>query len=299
MDKARPFEYVYRLPATTIEELRYAECVYDRQVLLNETWQSYALRKGRINEVDDEHVKWITRTWDEEEKARVDQRSLLDMSNAQGEKQIFAREENLMLKRKKSAATVAHIMAHQEHLLSDRIVCRHNLYVDFDLLQENKFIGEQNIIFIEEEFLRLFQEKGLDGFCDALFLISECHRIFCLMKLNSRLRREEEERRRIREEQERAIEEERKREELRQKELEEAERARQEALEQAKMLERKKREEERRAKARSERERLKSHHGVHEIGLSEDKSQTLALVDEVLPVTENSPSVLEKLVLNN
>ncbi|EKF39656.1 hypothetical protein MOQ_000105 [Trypanosoma cruzi marinkellei] len=299
MDKARPFEYVYRLPATTIEELKYAECVYDRQVLLNETWQSYALRKGRIDEVDDEHVKWITRTWDDEEKARVDQRRFLDMSNAQGERQIFAREENLMSKRKKSAAAVAHIMAHQESLLTDRIACRHHLYVDFDLLQENKFIGEQNIIFLEEEFLRFFQERGLDGICDVLFLISECHRIFCLMKLNNRLRREEEERRRIKEEQERAIEEERRREELRQKELEEAERARQEGLEQAKMLERKKREEERRAKARSERERLKSHHGVYENGLSENKSQTLAFVDEALPVNENVSSVLEKRDVNN
>ncbi|RNE96988.1 uncharacterized protein Tco025E_09579 [Trypanosoma conorhini] len=296
MDKARPFEYVYRLPTTTIEELNYAEAVYDRQVLLNETWQSYALRKGRHGEVEDEHVKWITRTWEDEEQARVEQRRFLDQANAEGEEQIAAREAMLRSKQEKSAAAVAHMMAFQEKLISDRAVCRHNLYVDFDLLQSKKFIGEQNILALEEECLRLFQEAGLEGLSEGLFLHGDCHRIFCLMKLNDRLRKEEEERQRIAEERERAIEEERRREEERQKALEEAERLRRESQEQAKMLERKRREEERRAKARSERERIKHGHSIQEASLSENKPQILTAVEEVLPsvVEELNVPVLEQ-----
>ncbi|RNF01117.1 hypothetical protein TraAM80_07218 [Trypanosoma rangeli] len=295
MDKARPFEYVYRLPVTTVEELNYAEAVYDRQVLLNETWESYALRKNRPGEVEDEHVKWITRTWEDEEQARVKQQCFLDRANAQGEEQIAAREERLRLKQEKSAATVAHMMAFQEKLHADRVASRHNLYADFDLLQKKKFIGEQNVVAVEEECLRLSQEAGLVGLSESLFLHGDCHRIFCLMKLKDRLQKEEEERRRIEEERERAIEEERRREEQHQKELEEAERLRKESLEQAKMVERKRREEERRAKARSERERMKHYHTHQDVAMSEDKPQTLTAVEEVLPTAEMTSLVVEKI----
>ncbi|KEG11327.1 hypothetical protein DQ04_02741120 [Trypanosoma grayi] len=298
MDKARSFEYVYRLPATTIEEVNYGEAVYDRQVLLNETWASYALRKGRLDEIEVEHVKWITRTWDEEEQARSKQHHVLSNAAAGGERQIAARNEKLRQKQDNSTRVVAHIMDFQQQVLADKVPSRHNLHVDFDVLQQRKFLGEQNIVSAAEQMLRFFIGEGENGLCIGLCFIGECHRILFSMRLRDRLQKEEEERQRIAEEHRRAIEEERLRKEIQQKEEEEAERRRKEAMEEAKILERKRREEERRARARSERKRLTHHHNSIELIAYEESpplpakaNDTPPTMEEVLPVVEPDTAV--------
>ncbi|CCD15265.1 unnamed protein product, partial [Trypanosoma congolense IL3000] len=223
MDRARPFEYVYRLTANTLEELSYQEAVYDHQVLLNETWQSYVQRKGRLDELQDEHVKSVTRTWEEEEKARVEQRRFLNNAEAEGEKQIAVREEMLNQKRQLSEQNIAQLMAFEKQLLSGRIPCRHNLFVDFDDFQQLKFNLEQNVQMMAEHFLRTLSYEGEEALWTGLLIIGDCDRICCTMRLKDRLLREEEECRRLEEEKQRAIEERRYEEERRQKEMEEAE----------------------------------------------------------------------------
>ncbi|ORC88883.1 uncharacterized protein TM35_000153140 [Trypanosoma theileri] len=295
MDKARPFEYVYRLPSSTLEELTYREAVYDRQVLLNETWESYALRKGRLKELEDEHVKWITRTWDDEEIARDEQRSVLEKADYEWKLESAAKEREMGRKKERSLKTVEKLMAFEERSFADRIPCRHNLYVDFDLFQQQKFIGEQNIISMAENMLRVFIEEAEDGICFGIALIGECNRIMYLTRLQDRLLKEEEERQRIAEEQRRLLEEEKRKEELRQKELEEAERLRKEAMEQAKILERKKRDEERRAKARSEREKIRQRQSVVDFIVATEESPpkltasdvVATTIEPTLPVSEN------------
>ncbi|KAH9597297.1 hypothetical protein LSM04_008454 [Trypanosoma melophagium] len=295
MDKARPFEFVYRLPSSTVEELSYKEAVYDRQVLLNETWQSYALRKGRSEELEEEHIKWITRTWDDEEIAREKQRSALEETEHQWKLECAEKERELKSRQERSLRTIEKLMAFEERSFANRIPCHHNLYVDFDIFQRQKFIGEQNIVFLEENMLRIFIEEAEDGIYFGLGLIGECNKIMYLMRLRDRLLKEEEERQRIAEEERRRLEEEKRKEELRQKELEEAERRRKEAMEQAKILERKRRDEERRAKARSEREKIRQHQSVVEVIVATEESSPKPIVsndmtefiEHTLPVPED------------
>ncbi|AAZ13358.1 uncharacterized protein TEOVI_000673400 [Trypanosoma equiperdum] len=301
MDKARPFEYVYRLTANTIEELSYGEAVYDRQVLLNESWRSYATRKGRLDELERERVKWITRTWEEEEEVRVRQREVLDRAEAEGEKEIARREEKLRQRKQQSNKMVEHLMAHEERLHSSRIPCRHNLFVDFDDFQQLKFNLERNVVSTAENFLRVISCIGEEGLFEGLLIMGEYDNLYHSMRLADRLRREEEERRRLEEERLRAIEEQKRLEEMRQRELEEAERLRKEAMDQAKLIERKRREEERRARARATREKSKqraSHENqAQEVSLEQTATITDAprlaensLIDEVKPVGECSDS---------
>ncbi|KAG8339884.1 hypothetical protein ERJ75_000422500 [Trypanosoma vivax] len=253
MDRARSFEYVYRLPANTLEELQTGEVVYDRQVLLNENWESYALRSGRPSEVNDSRAKWITRTWEDEEVVRVEQRLLLEEAAVRGEIEIAEKEATRTRRQERSSDVIAYLMACQEKLNANRIPRRHNLFVNYFELQQKMFGVEHKVISVAENYFRTFYIEGESGVYAGLQIILECERIFSQMKVEDRLRKEEEEKRRIEEERLRAIEEEKLREEMRQKELIEAERLRKEAIEQAKILERKRREEERRARVRSGR----------------------------------------------
>eukprot|EP00796_Vickermania_ingenoplastis_P003902 gene3902-2771_t len=82
MDKARYFEYVYRLPEANRDQLGYKEDVYDKQILLNEEWSAFAVRRGRgAAAAAEEHVKWITETWEECEQRKKSQREFLEDSN--------------------------------------------------------------------------------------------------------------------------------------------------------------------------------------------------------------------------
>ena len=47
MDRARSFAFVKQVPRRTVQEVNYHDAVYDRQVLLNESWETFCYRTGR------------------------------------------------------------------------------------------------------------------------------------------------------------------------------------------------------------------------------------------------------------
>lgn len=292
MDKARYFEFVYRLPETNRSQLGHKEDVYDKQILLNEEWSAFATRKGRGEAVAaEEHVKWITETWEECEKRKKSQREFLEESDrvsAAHQKIVNLRKNQ---RKEKSDATIAHLMCYQEEIDKTRTACRHNLYIDFKALQQERFRRERELLEFEEYFLRTKIEQWEDG--NTFLLGCAMHWNYEIHDLLRREReaREEAERLRIEEEKRRAEEERIRLEEQRKREEEEAERRRREQAEIDKRLERKRREEMRRAKLRADRQKPQS--GQEEEADEGHEAKDVAPEPEAAPVVPEPSQEME------
>ncbi|KAJ9462729.1 hypothetical protein DIPPA_10707 [Diplonema papillatum] len=80
MQRALTFAYVKQLPRTTADEVGDQEAVYDRQVLLNESWESYCERQGTPERASEggQRDKWVTETWPEWEERKRRQPETID-----------------------------------------------------------------------------------------------------------------------------------------------------------------------------------------------------------------------------
>lgn len=256
MDKARYFEYVYRLAESNRNQLSFKEDVFDKQILLNEEWSEFALRRGRGEAVAaEEHVKWITETWEECEERKHSQRLFLDESDRASEVQRRLSDDQKKKRKEKSNSVIGHLMRYQNEVDKSRTPCRHNLYVDFQALQQDRFRLEREMVEFEEYFIRTKIEEWEN--CQTFLLGCAMQWSYAIHDLAIREReaREEAERQRIEDEKKRAEEERIRLEEQRKRDEEEAERQRREQAEIDKRLERKRREEMRRAKSRAERQK--------------------------------------------
>eukprot|EP00796_Vickermania_ingenoplastis_P000059 gene59-37_t len=217
MDKARYFEYVYRLPEANRDQLGGLRslCDEEEEQLLQQKSMSSGLRRlGRS-------------------ASRESRREFLEDSNQKSEAQQRISNAVKLKRKEKSNSVVAHLMNYQDEIDKTRTPCRHNLYVDFQALQQERFRRAREIVELEEYFLRTKIELWED--CQT-FLLD------CAMRWSCEIHDFAAQKRRIR------LEEQRKREE-------EAEKQRREQAEIDKRLERKKREEMRRAKQKAERQR--------------------------------------------
>lgn len=256
MDRARYFEYVYRLPEDNRNQLKYKEDVYDKQMLLNEEWRGYATRCGKSPElVAEERAKWVTETWDEYEERKVFQKFFLEENAKASEVQQRVSEKRMALEREKSRLVIERLMQFQGQIDKTRMPSTHNLYVDFRAAQQNRFRAEREFVESHENILRIkLNEMEITLF---LFMKDCAERSDAIHNLRFKEREaaEEKERQRMADEVKRAAEELIKQEEQRKREEEEAEKQRREQAETEKRLERKKREEMRRAKSRADRQR--------------------------------------------
>lgn len=294
MDKARYFEFVYRLPERNREELSFKEAVYDKQIELNEDWGEFAARKGRGEAVaSEEHVKWITETWEEFEERKRSQKKFLKKNNIASDEQQRISEARRQQKEIKSNGILEHVMKYQRDISSLRTPCRHNLFVDFQSLQQDRFHRERNVIETEEYFLRSQIEEWES--CQSFIFSISLQWSFEIHDFARREREalEEAERQRLEEERKRAEEERIRIEEQRKRDEEEAERQRREQAEIDKRLERKKREEMRRAKSRAQRQSQSE--GPRQDSISEAAPETK--ISEPLGVieAEQSPTEVEKI----
>lgn len=292
MDKARSFEYVRRLPESNRDQLSFKEKVSDKQILLNEEWASFAWRCGRDSAIAmEEHTKWITETWEEwEVRKKLQKMRLEDNENACTAQQRLSEKEKRR-KEENSTLIIQRLMDFQSQIDNSRTKCRHCLFVDFHVYQDEKFRIERELLELEELFFRSFVEES--EYC--CFFMLDCakrwsHSINSLA-YQEREAAEESERQRILKE-EKELEEERLRlEQQRKLESEEADRQRREQAELEKRLERKRREEMRRAKSRADRlaqqqEVESSHEPVEEKNLKanvEEKNEVVSPEIEDLP----------------
>lgn len=256
MDKARYFEFVYRLPEKNRIQLKYKEDVYDRQVLLNEEWADFAARCSRSREeVAEEHVKWITETWEDYMKRKVLQRTFLLENDEASEVQWRISEKRKEREVEKSSAVIDHLMRYQDEIDKTRIRSTHNLYVDFYGAQQIRFKAEREFVESHENLLR---QKLRETENYLLLSLKTAERNSSLIKklvFTERKAAEKAEQQRIEDEMIRAAEEQRRMEEQRRYEEEEAAKQRREQAEVEKRLERKRKEEQRRAKSRADRQR--------------------------------------------
>lgn len=261
MDKARYFEFVYRLPENNRIQQKYKEDVYDRQVLLNEEWTDFAARCGRSREeAAEEHVKWITETWEDYMKRKVIQKIFLEENEDASQVQCRISEKRKEREIEKSCLVIDHLMNYQDKIDKTRIRSTHNLYVDFYGAQQIRFKAKREFVESHENLLRL-KLRETENFL-FLSLKTAARNSLLIKKLvfAERKAAEKAEQQRIEEEMKRAAEEQRRMEEQRKYEEEEAAKQRREQAEIEKRLERKRKEEQRRAKSRADRQRQQYPH---------------------------------------
>ena len=236
-------------------EVEYSDQVYDRQVLLNETWGSYSARRGYPADLQQqEHVKWVTETWEEYEQ-RVPRRTaaLEDYFDGEREKKRQA-DENAAKRQQTCDDTIARMMKREHNYRDSKLGVIHTLYVDFEEELRKKHERQRADMEAEELAARAQRKKEEQDARDALFQLAEESRARVQAILDEQRRIREAEEARFKEEQRRKAEELRKAEEEKKRIADEAERKRREEEEEAKRAERRRKEEERRAKAKAERE---------------------------------------------
>lgn len=256
MDKARYFEFVYRLPESNRVQLKYKEDVYDKQILLNEEWSSFALRCGRSPAVaSEEHVKWTTETWDEFEERKVHQKVFLEENEKASEVNRRMCDKRKELEMERSRLVVDHLMQFQARVDKAHTPSTHNLYVDFRAVQQNRFRTEREFVEAHENLLRVKIKEMENDLFVSLDVSAHWRYEICHLRRIEREMAEALEQQRLADEKRRAAEEFLRLEEQRKREEEEVEKQRREQAEIEKRLERKKREEMRRAKSRADRHR--------------------------------------------
>ena len=145
METQLPFSVVKQLPRNTVGEMVYSERVYDRQVLLNESWATYCRRKGYSAErCKEEHSKWCTESWDEFE-ARVVDRAVRMLAYSKSASKLYQshlkQEEAEYLK---SEGIIERLMEiERERMKRDSVPVQHNLYTNFNQIENQRCINEQ------------------------------------------------------------------------------------------------------------------------------------------------------------
>lgn len=284
MDRARNFEFVAQFPRRTVEEVELRDAVYDKQVLLNESWQTYCIRVGySADRQPEEHVKWVTETWAEYEQRVIVRGQMLDAYFSKQQDLQNSIDKKTQERQQVSKNCVAHLVGLSNAAAAKRHQPIHTLYVDFEERQEKKM--QQERFNVEETELAerkqiLDSEAGDRKNLDLLFA-ADFEAV--LAALERRRHEKEEEERRIAEEQRRKAEELRRQEEQKKKDAEAAEKARREAEEEAKRAERKRREEERKNKAKAEREARAKQNKEQDASAEQTASDALSATAATVP----------------
>lgn len=276
MERATDFEFVRQLPRRTVPEVDYRDTVFDRQVLLNESWGSYCVRSAKApSALSEEHTKWVTETWEDYEH-RVQRRSAFLAKFAEEQEDIARDAAQAAEQRNEASIRLINQLQQRNH---DRILTSatpqcHTLLLDFaDLRLKREALERASLETAESEdrMMWIGNEENERRELRLLFQ-QELQRIAEELDRLTRAKLAEEERRR--EEQRRRAEEARMEEERRRKEQEDADRRRKEQEEEARRAERRRKDEEKRSKARAEREAKRQGGSTEKATDEEDKNKS-------------------------
>eukprot|EP00755_Sulcionema_specki_P028149 Sspe_Gene.89285::Locus_61075_Transcript_1_1_Confidence_1.000_Length_521::g.89285::m.89285 len=134
LERAMPFTFVHQLPRAKLDQVHRQEAVYDKQVLLNESWPHYCERTGRPEWIlqEPQRDKWVTETWDEWEKRKRQQPELMNgffnELNAREQEELRRKEA----RRAKSERIVEDIARREKKREESFLPALHTLLIDFD-----------------------------------------------------------------------------------------------------------------------------------------------------------------------
>eukprot|EP00759_Apiculatamorpha_spiralis_P001039 PhF_6_TR10398/c0_g1_i2/m.16285 len=255
MDRARDFRFVQQLPRTTLVEVKYQEDVFDKQVLLNESWPHYCKRRHYPDDrLSEEHLKWVTETWEEYELRTKRRDAAIDDYFKKEKNRLAVERELEEAAAQKTNALLQTIADAEAQRKSKYLPSLHSLLVDFEEQMRLEHLAQRKAMEQESTDARSAmskdestQRKQMEK--DAR---EDLSRVIDFLEEQRRIREEQERIRR--EEEERVAELKRQEEERIRREAAEAEQKRREAEEEARRAEKKRKEEERKARVKAERD---------------------------------------------